>query len=547
MKAHGERAKRAAKARGRWRAALLASAIGLALAISSHGGAAVPSGTPGVTVSVRSVVFTGPTGLLTAEEQAALQSEAVGRDLDFAGLQALADRASRIMQEKGRLLAFAYLPEQDVTEGRVEIALAEGVVEGWKFEPEGGLRVRPSRLEAIARAAARPGEPLTKQGLERALLLMGDLANVRGRATLQRGEAPNSTRVVVAVDEVPGVTGTLSLDNHGNHASGAYQAAVLLNLNGLLGAGERLEVAGSLSEGARLVRASGRVGLGGSGLRLGGRIAATTSTVMKGAGASAEIAGETFLWRLNLDYPLSRSRASNVWGSLAFGQRTAADSLAGDVFRERRVRTMSLGLSGDASDLVRRRHTAWEIELTSGATEVKEGVDDVPPQFATVTFDLERLQRLSTAWSWSARVRGQWSGTNLGSSEKFALGGPGGVRAYPVGEGSGDQGAVATVELSYDVPLARASNQLQLSTFLDAGWVRLYSDPPDEIPTITGRNTYALTGAGVLVSWRAGASLSFELGWAQALGENPGQSIFGKDADGKTGRSRIWTQAKLTF
>src|SRR5690606_38894598 len=152
------------------------------------------------------------------------------------------------------------------------------------------------------------------------------------------------------------------------------------------------------------------------------------------------------------------------------------------------------------------------------------------------TLEFSRELALNRSLELLARAKGQWAGQNLRSGEKFVLGGPTGVRAYPVGEASGDLGAVASIELRYSTPTS-ARKALQLSGFVDAGWIQLYHEPPATIPTQTGRNTYPLFGVGIGAVWRATPTLSIEGGWARAIGENPGRGIFGTDVDGGTGAS----------
>ena len=60
----------------------------------------------------------------------------------------------------------------------------------------------------------------------------------------------------------------------------------------------------------------------------------------------------------------------------------------------------------------------------------------------------------------------------LDSSEQFYLGGPRGVRAYPQGEGTGDEGYQATAELVYNTYI----KGLSLSAFVDFGHVQYTAD-----------------------------------------------------------------------
>jgi hemolysin activation/secretion protein len=48
-----------------------------------------------------------------------------------------------------------------------------------------------------------------------------------------------------------------------------------------------------------------------------------------------------------------------------------------------------------------------------------------------------------------ASFSGQRASKNLDSSEEFFLGGPNGVRAYPQGEGAGDEGWLSRLELRH--------------------------------------------------------------------------------------------------
>ncbi|MFV3075305.1 hypothetical protein [Niveispirillum fermenti] len=67
-------------------------------------------------------------------------------------------------------------------------------------------------------------------------------------------------------------------------------------------------------------------------------------------------------------------------------------------------------------------------------------------------------------------LAGQWSSTNLDSSEQFPLGGPAGVPADPVSEGSGDSRLPANLELHRPVTEGMARG-LDLFGVIDAGYV----------------------------------------------------------------------------
>lgn len=142
-----------------------------------------------------------------------------------------------------------------------------------------------------------------------------------------------------------------------------------------------------------------------------------------------------------------------------------------------------------------------------------------------------------------ANFSGQSASKNLDSSEKFILGGPNGVRAYPGSEGSGDSGWLANVEARYDLP-GTALGSLQLIAFYDTGSIKLHDDTKDiAIATYTQQNVYRLSGWGLGLNLSKTGSYSLRLAWAQKIGDNPGRSENGLDANGYADRSRAWLQA----
>ncbi|HLP24365.1 MAG TPA: POTRA domain-containing protein, partial [Acidobacteriota bacterium] len=194
----------------------------------------------GARVVVRSVRFTGAQGLAQDVELQAVVADAMGRELDFAGLEKLAQRVTGFLRARGWFLAEAYLPRQDVTDGNIEIAIRPGRLDGGsgKGEPYlvalGGKltpRIAPERLKAIAAGLLQPGGAAREGDMERAVLLMNDLPGITARARLEPGVDAGSTRVVIDAEEGPLLTGSVSLDNYGNRDTGLYQVNLAAQLN----------------------------------------------------------------------------------------------------------------------------------------------------------------------------------------------------------------------------------------------------------------------------------------------------------------------------
>ena len=110
-------------------------------------------------------------------------------------------------------------------------------------------------------------------------------------------------------------------------------------------------------------------------------------------------------------------------------------------------------------------------------------------------------------------VSGRRASKNLDSAEKISLGGPFGVRAYPVGEAAGDDGYLATIELRYDVRQNMLPGSLSLSVFYDTGTVSINHDP-----YAAGDNNRRLSGAGLGVTLTKPRNFEARLSYASKVG-----------------------------
>ena len=106
----------------------------------------------------------------------------------------------------------------------------------------------------------------------------------------------------------------------------------------------------------------------------------------------------------------------------------------------------------------------------------------------SAAYGVSRLQSINNSTQVALTLNGQQAGKNLDSSEKFSLGGISGVRAYPQGEASGDEGLKATLELRHSY-----SANWQIAAFYDAGTVKTNKNP---FGVAGAANSKSLSGAG---------------------------------------------------
>jgi hemolysin activation/secretion protein len=125
---------------------------------------------------------------------------------------------------------------------------------------------------------------------------------------------------------------------------------------------------------------------------------------------------------------------------------------------------------------------------------------------------LNRTQNVWGPLSLYANFQGQVASKNLDTSEQISLGGPYNIRAYPVGEGSADEGWQFNAETHYRLPvIPNLPGFMQLIGFIDTGYSRVNAQP---LPGDT-HNSRHLTGYGFGINWlqAAGFNLRTSLAW----------------------------------
>lgn len=506
---------------------------------------------------IRAVRFSGADGLLPPAELQAAVADALGKELTHVQLQALAARITALLQQRGWPLARAYLPRQDLTEGELEIAVLQGRLESGpqRLQFVNGSAVPTPWLQAIAESAL-PATSLRTEDLERALLLMNDLAGVSARARLERGSETGTSRLVVQADASPALRTQLSLDNFLNRYTGEVRASARLTWANPTAVGDALGLGLSLSEGNQGLNASYTRPLTPSGLRLS-LGASNLNYELGGELEPLDLHGRAQSVTAGLSYPLKRSRAASAWLAAEAEHRGLRDDSVVGNLRDRRLQRLQLSVYGVNADLWGQGGSFdWSLAAVMGRVNLDGNAEDAASDlrnagtqgsYRKLAAQAGRVQSLTARGDWSlfGGLSAQLAGGNLDSSEKFLLGGPSGVRAHAVGEASGDTGWLATVELRHEFQ-AVASVQAQALVFADAGGVSLHKQvwagalPP-------GRdNRVELGGVGL------GLNL-YSRGWqlrsaiARAVGGDDYRQPDGRDADGRRSRTRAWLQASTSF
>jgi hemolysin activation/secretion protein len=206
-------------------------------------------------------------------------------------------------------------------------------------------------------------------------------------------------------------------------------------------------------------------------------------------------------------YPIIRSRNLNLFGLVSLDNKHFNDKLFG-TSQKKSSNDLALSLSGDArDDLLTGGVNTFELIALQGKLDyAQQSASANPSSFTVARLYGSRLQNLvNNRLLLLASFRGQYAFDNLDSTEQFQLGGPDRVRAFAPGEGTGDTGLVASLELRYLPPeewFGRISRELVFSGFFDIGTIKFRHKPTDfDLQQETFSNRSTLTGIGIGAVW----------------------------------------------
>lgn len=493
-------------------------------------------------ITVNSLRVTG-TQVYSEAELLAQTGFKPGSALTLADLRGMAERIAAHFHRNGYFVAQAYLPAQDIKDGVVTIAVIDGRYGKVTLNNQTNLS---SGLASNLLGGLNNGDIIASGPLESRLLLLSDVPGVKVKSTLIPGASVGASDLIVDLTPGQRVTGSVDADNAGNRYTGKYRAGATVNLNDPTGHGDvaslRVMTAGS---GLNYARASYQVQFGKA------KAGVAYSYLRYELGEefeSLDANGTAKVASIYANYPLIRSRNSNLYTQLAYDDKTFHDRVDSTFsVTDKKARVLMASLYGDHRDgLGGGGLNSYSLTVSDGTINIQtpsaHAIDALTARsnghFNKLAFNAMRLQHLTDTVSLYAGVSGQVASKNLDVSEKMELGGMYAVRAYPGGEAYADQGYVLTLEARADLPrfAPTQSGQLQLIGFVDTGTVSLNKNPWND-----GPNRRTLSGAGVGLNWTdSGNSFVVRAYYARKLGNEAATSA--PDSSG-----RFWIQAVKHF
>lgn len=455
----------------------------------------------------------------------------VNRRTDMAGLLQAAAAVKQSYRERGYILTEAYLPQQQfaASGGTVTIQVLEARVGKASVRVEdGGLS--QSLAEGIVQASLPPGALITEALLEKPILLVRDLPGFDAVADVQPGARPGEADVVVVVRKAgKRFGGLVGFDNSGPLSAGDIRGYAEAEAVNLAGHGDVLSarLQGSDRSGSNLYRIGYDITVGGAATRLGVQAARTEYSLGRQF-AALGATGRADVFGLHAAQPLVRSRGWNLYGALALERKELSDRTATPASSvDRRVDSVRLsalgnfvdGLGGGSFSSYALAFTQGRLALDAAAHALDQGATglDTAGSFRKLNLEFQRSTYFSAASRVTLGVQGQLASRNLTSAEQISLGGPTGVRSYPVGEAVGDTGAIVNLEYRHQFAPG-GPMPLAASVFYDWGHVHFHEDgAPYATPA---SQTLASAGVGLAAGTWGDWLATLQLAW-RTSGDRP--------------------------
>lgn len=500
-----------------------------------------------VTTLVKEFKFSGNSVYVT-EELKNIVAPFVNQQLGMNRLKEITSIVTKYYRDNGYFVARAYLPQQTIKDGIIEIAIIEGNYGG--FDIKNSSLVNDTTVQNYMNYLTN-GQIVSTESLERQMLLINDLSGVIvTNAEVYPGKEVGTSNFAITTQATNNYGGYAIADNYGSRYTGEYRLSAGANVNSISNVGDTLGVTGLISNTANLKNGgvSYERALGYSGLTGNVNFSKTDYELDKiknyeGNGTTNNIGAgivyplvktRSYSQIVTLDYAhKSMNDTSGVTGNTEKSEKSV-DSLTAK-FTEKR-NTNILNYSGKLTTSV--GITAGNVNMDNDVAKSNDADIKTDGNYSKVNLNITHSQQLNPEFTLKTTLNAQKSlGKNLDSSEDISVGGSNGVKAYEDSELSGDQGYVVGLNLIYALPKI---NQIThyASIFIDRATIWKNDN---RFNTDDNQRTLNEIGLGYDLNYK---TLDFKTTFAHGFGS---ESIPVSEAEYSTNKNKILAQAIMRF
>lgn len=379
-------------------------------------------------------------------------------------------------QELGYVTTRAYVPEQDVADGSLDITIVPGLIEGYVYQD--GTQA-DGRIKAAF--PTDRGDLLNLRDLEQGLDNMNGPKSAKAQFRLIPGAQAGGSFVEVQVEDQRPWHFDLSFNNTGFDTTGVVKGSVSLGLDNVLGLNDQLSFgatttpfdnrsdkysdAYSLSWGVPVGNWSYGIDIGKSGYFF----------ILPGINQSYPVKGNSHYGTLSVERLVARDAAAKAYfyGNLKLTRtQTFIDGFEIESQR-RRLTIGSLGLRGETS-FEQGAKLTWDVGVKFGLDKFDAYVLDksiVDPEFRLLKTRLSYEHPIGDAGAlYKGTLVAQYSNDILPGTEQISIGSWSSVRGFHDDSMYGDSGAYLNNTIEWDAHKG-ADIELRMKAGLDIGYI----------------------------------------------------------------------------
>lgn len=486
-----------------------------------------PKGADTIRFIAKEISFAGMTQFSEADFSS-LISPLENKEISLADIYALAGKITLRYKEAGFLLSYAYIPEQQIADGKVIIAVVEGYVA--EIITEG---TDPNNfITSQYKARITKQRPLKEQTLESTLLRINDLPGRSYRAILHKPEQGSLDRFkLTLVPQKKAPHASLSFDNFSSRYLGPNE----INANISASIAPLQQTTLSALNSVPFDRLNY--------VQLNHSVAAFADATLEATASYAhskpefrleplDIESTTASFSAGLNYQVLRKRDENLLLGLHAGSRhVTSDIFTNTLLTRDEIRYVKASVSYDIQDSLNGANIV-NVDFTQGLPilgasktgDLNLSRAQAHPDFSKAELSVSRYQSLGKYVSALVQGSGQLSSGQLYASEEFGIGGQSVGRAYDNSEAVGDSGLSGSIELRYQGLRTLQPVNFEPFIFIDSGFVSNTDSAQKGYESLTS------TGAGVRFASDIGQSGL--VGVAFPLSRNPDAPIYGLGNNG---------------
>ncbi len=421
---------------------------------------------------------------------------------------------------RGYITTRAYLPSQDLSRGRLEILVVEGVVGEVELQDGGKRSIRPGLVFPAE------GNLFNLRDLEQGIEQVNRLSSNNARLDIQPGDVPGASRVVIHNAPAFPLHAFVGVDDHGSESTGRNQLAFGLSADRLLGLNELMIYAHRRSQphdNAQKASSSDSftfiLPVGYTNFAASASQSRYTTSIVAPSGTPLRFQGDNENLNLKLTRTVYRGPAGRATVGVGLVRKSTRNDLEGERLevssRSLTVLDLEANFSTQVAGGALTMGLDYERGLSAfGALRDPAGLPGDAPraQFGKLLYQLGYFYPFRAAGmdaEFSTHLSGQRAQNSLYGSEQILIGGIYSVRGFSTNSLSGDHGWYSRNELALrpNLSLAGQTAPLRLYAGLDVGAVsnRVTDDPGGRLAGLV---------VGVSGAWN---TLSFDIFHARPI------------------------------